>query len=649
MSEPFDDVLRAHRTRVERTAWSVSLGVGGRLVLDGLISAGAVALWQAWQRYDPARSPDLWRFAFPIVRGAMLDEMRFTDHLSRDARHAVKTGNAERISWGLLYPCGLENAESVPHVLDPEKTCEASERESLARRAVESLLGSERRVAHEHFFEGRNLLDVAQELGVSESRACQLKKSAVEKMRRFVVTEGHVAGEVVEKGRKGKGMPRILLFRDREQTVSAWARELGMKPYHILARLKHGWSVERALTEPVRSPNSTSIRSSPEVALPGGAATSRQVGVRVSEEVRSDVGEKLLDDSDEVLRSVEKRHEELKRDVEDKRVDLERSEQRLAAFRTRTMSLLGVASSHKSGQTIRAERQAHVALLFEQGLTRAEIVRKTGLPDHLVGYDLSCMRRRRGERDEEDARGSTDEASTLASSASPVLTGGVGVEEDNSDSSSREPPSGTGESSDAGSEGENTEGDESGDPGATLRDLAAECSKRALKTKGLVFFKTTKDNGHIHIVGLTREGNGRTRVWIQDGHAHSVSSFDVLEAEDHTHGLTLEDATGFETDDEPAPYAASDPGKPGIVKPGCSVSKNALKELVRDFLQGKRQTLTFLTTEDDGHRHTADLDGVGDGETLADGTGHVHKIRKFELVEGGHDHSHGLTPEEGSS
>lgn len=46
---------------------------------------------------------------------------------------------------------------------------------------------------------------------------------------------------------------RLIEYKGRTQTASAWAEELGMKPSTILMRLNScGWSVEKTLETPVR-------------------------------------------------------------------------------------------------------------------------------------------------------------------------------------------------------------------------------------------------------------------------------------------------------------------------------------------------------------------------------------------------------------
>lgn len=42
---------------------------------------------------------------------------------------------------------------------------------------------------------------------------------------------------------------RILSFNGKKQSISAWARELGLKPNTVIHRLRKGWPVARALGE----------------------------------------------------------------------------------------------------------------------------------------------------------------------------------------------------------------------------------------------------------------------------------------------------------------------------------------------------------------------------------------------------------------
>lgn len=46
---------------------------------------------------------------------------------------------------------------------------------------------------------------------------------------------------------------RVLLYNGKEQTITQWADEIGIKRETLISRLNAGWNIERALTEPVHS------------------------------------------------------------------------------------------------------------------------------------------------------------------------------------------------------------------------------------------------------------------------------------------------------------------------------------------------------------------------------------------------------------
>lgn len=50
-------------------------------------------------------------------------------------------------------------------------------------------------------------------------------------------------------------LTRYLTFKGKTQSVTLWGRELGLKPVTIIGRLNRGWSVEDALTKPIKQSN----------------------------------------------------------------------------------------------------------------------------------------------------------------------------------------------------------------------------------------------------------------------------------------------------------------------------------------------------------------------------------------------------------
>jgi hypothetical protein len=60
----------------------------------------------------------------------------------------------------------------------------------------------------------------------------------------------------------------LVTFRGKSQPVTAWARELGIHYAVLGSRLKRGWSVERALTEPVVHRDLVSAKSAKANGIP---------------------------------------------------------------------------------------------------------------------------------------------------------------------------------------------------------------------------------------------------------------------------------------------------------------------------------------------------------------------------------------------
>ena len=116
MKDSFDSVYAEHRPTVVRIAQKLTRGVGGKPILDGLVAAGMVALWQAHESYDPAQGT-FWQHAYLKVFGTMVDELRVTGATSRSAAAVVRGGVVtSKQSTGLLYPVSLEEHDGRAHV-----------------------------------------------------------------------------------------------------------------------------------------------------------------------------------------------------------------------------------------------------------------------------------------------------------------------------------------------------------------------------------------------------------------------------------------------------------------------------------------------------------------------------------------------------
>ncbi len=56
----------------------------------------------------------------------------------------------------------------------------------------------------------------------------------------------------MEKQQLNTTRSRRITFMGKTQCVAEWAREAGMSPRRLEARLRRGWSIERAITKPLR-------------------------------------------------------------------------------------------------------------------------------------------------------------------------------------------------------------------------------------------------------------------------------------------------------------------------------------------------------------------------------------------------------------
>jgi RNA polymerase sigma factor for flagellar operon FliA len=188
---------------------------------DDLLSAGYAALVAAARGFDAERGVPFARFAAARVRGALLDELRGLDWASRSVRQrARRTDSARQELTARLgrtptvqevaerLGCTVEEIESADDDVQratvfslqgfatagaedivtepsagPEEMLVRRERLGYLRHAVEALPDRLRAVVQGYFFEERPMAQIAQELGVTESRVSQLRAEALGLMR----------------------------------------------------------------------------------------------------------------------------------------------------------------------------------------------------------------------------------------------------------------------------------------------------------------------------------------------------------------------------------------------------------------------------------------------------------------------------------
>jgi RNA polymerase sigma factor for flagellar operon FliA len=219
-------LIETHVALVEHVVLRLSAGFPRHVDRSELVSAGMIGLVEAADRFDPARGIPFSRFAATRIRGAMLDSVRTADWAPRSVRSAARDAeSAEQLLASKLgrTPQLHEVAEAVgvsatelnqlrdqvnrgvlmtldhaygddasmplvativdPDSPDPDLVLESTERAAYLRDAVAALPDRHRDVIQGYFLEGRTSQEIADDLGITQSRVSQLRADALEMMR----------------------------------------------------------------------------------------------------------------------------------------------------------------------------------------------------------------------------------------------------------------------------------------------------------------------------------------------------------------------------------------------------------------------------------------------------------------------------------
>lgn len=208
---------------VKRIAYHLMSRLPPSVQVEDLIQAGMIGLLEAARQFDAAQGASFETYAGIRIRGAMLDELRRYDwtprsvhRKAREVAEAIRiiearTGRDARDSEVAEY-LGLSMANyhqilrdtvscrvfSIEELLESGDSAlencadpNAQPAEGLARAgfaralvdAIASLPERERLVIRLYYDEELNLKQIGEDLGVSESRVCQIQSQAILRLR----------------------------------------------------------------------------------------------------------------------------------------------------------------------------------------------------------------------------------------------------------------------------------------------------------------------------------------------------------------------------------------------------------------------------------------------------------------------------------
>jgi RNA polymerase sigma factor for flagellar operon FliA len=157
-----------------------------------LVAAGMYGLVTSLERNGGDDGNTFEGYAKMRIRGAILDELRSQDWLSRRARWAAnEKGETYQGPTSLVGLDDVNEAERSARMADGETpdalaVLETAGTKTELHAAVEQLPDRERLIVAKHYFEGVRLKDIGKILGVSEPRISQLHSRAIGRLRDFL-------------------------------------------------------------------------------------------------------------------------------------------------------------------------------------------------------------------------------------------------------------------------------------------------------------------------------------------------------------------------------------------------------------------------------------------------------------------------------
>ena len=222
-----DDQLRQYTPLVRRLAHHMIAKLPPSVEVDDLIQVGMIGLTEAISRFEPSQGVQFETFASQRIRGAMIDELREGDWMSRGSRKSQK--DIEKAVHSLQQKLhrapkeseiakelGLELAE-YQHLLakvrgtqlvyledisghgddddgfldrnlgesdaEPSAVLQDHRMRTALVAAIKLLPEREQQIMSMYYEHDMNLKEIAAVLGVTESRICQLHSQSIARLR----------------------------------------------------------------------------------------------------------------------------------------------------------------------------------------------------------------------------------------------------------------------------------------------------------------------------------------------------------------------------------------------------------------------------------------------------------------------------------
>ena len=235
-NEDLHDLIHDYMPLVRHVVNRVVVGSSGSSILqyEDMVSCGVQGLIEAHHSFDPNKGAKFSTYALPRIRGSILDALRAAHPLPRSlqkfssqiesttsalhnefGRAPTRAEMAERM--GLPLPQFLESlsqasvrvvsldnladmavngnnerlvemADEDPSI-DPDQVAQQTMVKTKLQQAVSNLPERERIIVQLYYIESQSLKSIGRALGISESRASQLRQRAPRRLRAALVED----------------------------------------------------------------------------------------------------------------------------------------------------------------------------------------------------------------------------------------------------------------------------------------------------------------------------------------------------------------------------------------------------------------------------------------------------------------------------
>lgn len=188
-------MLERYMSLVPQVVAPIARRVPANVQRDDLLAAGLFGLVDSLRKNGSNPGVTFESYARMRIRGAVLDELRAQDWLSRRARDAINERaddpDAEREGVMLVGFDELSDAEEREHLvsyrLDPEAVYEAKETMRHLAAALDKLSERERTVVAMYYYESATFKKIAEKIEVSETRAFQIHARAIDRLKNVLL------------------------------------------------------------------------------------------------------------------------------------------------------------------------------------------------------------------------------------------------------------------------------------------------------------------------------------------------------------------------------------------------------------------------------------------------------------------------------